>query len=217
MRRSASPLPRRRAEREQLLRPLVRAAASSRLTPRRAEDARRGCRPSGGRACRRARSRAPSSPRRGGCSGTSARSRAAVTACGGLPVTSVAVEDDRARGRLVDAGEHVEERRLAGAVRADQADDRRRAGTVKSTSLTATRPPNSLRTPVACRSASAITPPPLRARRRSRRRRAARRGRRARTRACVAPRGSARAGRNSITTSSIDAVDAELVLRHVEV
>ena len=29
-----------------------------------------------------------------------------------------------ARGRLVDAGEHVEERRLAGAVRADQADDR---------------------------------------------------------------------------------------------
>ena len=36
----------------------------------------------------------------------------------------VAVEDDPAGGRLVDAGEHVEERRLAGAVRADQADDR---------------------------------------------------------------------------------------------
>src|SRR4029450_8157087 len=36
----------------------------------------------------------------------------------------VAVEDDHAPGRLVDAGDHVEERRLAGAVRADQADDR---------------------------------------------------------------------------------------------
>ena len=35
-----------------------------------------------------------------------------------------AVEQDRARGRLVDPGELVEERRLAGAVRADQRDDR---------------------------------------------------------------------------------------------
>ena len=40
----------------------------------------------------------------------------------------VAVEDDLARGRLVDAGEHVEERRLAGAVRPDQADDRAAPG-----------------------------------------------------------------------------------------
>jgi hypothetical protein len=36
----------------------------------------------------------------------------------------LAVEHDTAGGRLVDAGEHVEERRLAGAVRADQRDDR---------------------------------------------------------------------------------------------
>ena len=36
----------------------------------------------------------------------------------------VAVEDHLARSRLVDAGEHVEERRLAGAVRADQRHDR---------------------------------------------------------------------------------------------
>ncbi len=36
----------------------------------------------------------------------------------------VAVELDHARRRLVDAREHVEERRLARAVRADQADDR---------------------------------------------------------------------------------------------
>src|SRR5207244_3512450 len=34
------------------------------------------------------------------------------------------VEDDRPGGRLVDAGQHVEERRLPRAVRADQADDR---------------------------------------------------------------------------------------------
>src|SRR5581483_9605299 len=35
-----------------------------------------------------------------------------------------AVEDDATRGRLVDAGDHVEEGRLAGAVRTDQRDDR---------------------------------------------------------------------------------------------
>ena len=35
-----------------------------------------------------------------------------------------AVEHDAARGRLVDPGDHVEERRLAGAVRPDQAHDR---------------------------------------------------------------------------------------------
>jgi hypothetical protein len=36
----------------------------------------------------------------------------------------LAAEGDRAVGRLVDPGEHVEERRLAGPVGADQADDR---------------------------------------------------------------------------------------------
>ena len=35
-----------------------------------------------------------------------------------------AIEDDAAGGRLVDAREHVEERRLAGSVRPDKADDR---------------------------------------------------------------------------------------------
>ena len=40
----------------------------------------------------------------------------------------VAVEDDLPGGRLVDAGQHVEEGRLAGAVGADQADDRPFAG-----------------------------------------------------------------------------------------
>ena len=49
--------------------------------------------------------------------------------------------------RRVEAGDHVEERRLAGAVRADQADDRALLGIVKSTSLTATRPPKRLVTP----------------------------------------------------------------------
>src|SRR5207248_5538501 len=41
-----------------------------------------------------------------------------------LPGHVMAVEDDPPRGRLVDAREHVEEGRLAGAVRPDQRDDR---------------------------------------------------------------------------------------------
>ena len=36
---------------------------------------------------------------------------------------ALAVEDDVATGRLVDARDQVEQRRLAGAVRADHADD----------------------------------------------------------------------------------------------
>src|ERR687884_115471 len=43
-----------------------------------------------------------------------------AVSCGFIP----AVEDHGARRRLVDARQHVEEGRLAGAVRADQADDR---------------------------------------------------------------------------------------------
>src|SRR5581483_3675633 len=42
----------------------------------------------------------------------------------GLPRDVLSVEDHPPGGRLVDAGEHVEEGRLPGAVRADQADDR---------------------------------------------------------------------------------------------
>ena len=48
----------------------------------------------------------------------------AVIACGGMPGDLGPVEHDRARRRLVDAREQVEERRLAGAVRPDQRDDR---------------------------------------------------------------------------------------------
>ena len=48
-----------------------------------------------------------------------------VILCGGLPGRCRRPsKNDEPRRRLVDAGEHVEERRLAGAVRADQADDR---------------------------------------------------------------------------------------------
>ena len=44
--------------------------------------------------------------------------------CGGEPAMSLPSKTIAARRRLVDPGDHVEERRLAGAVRADQADDR---------------------------------------------------------------------------------------------
>ena len=50
----------------------------------------------------------------------------AVIRSGRRPVTSCAVEQDPAGRRLVEPGEHVEEGRLAGAVRADDRDDRLR-------------------------------------------------------------------------------------------
>ena len=43
--------------------------------------------------------------------------------CGFMPPTDFAVEGERALGRRVDAREQVEERRLAGAVGADERDD----------------------------------------------------------------------------------------------
>ena len=43
--------------------------------------------------------------------------------CGGMRGDVLAVEDDPARGRLVDAADQVEDRRLAGAVRADDRED----------------------------------------------------------------------------------------------
>ena len=58
-----------------------------------------------------------------GCAGTSARARRARAGAALQRVTSLPLELDRPRGREVEAGEHVDERRLAGAVRADQPDD----------------------------------------------------------------------------------------------
>ena len=55
----------------------------------------------------------------------------------------------------VEAGEHVEERRLAGAVGPDQADDRL-ARDREETSLTATRPPNWIGDAVGVRSATTV-------------------------------------------------------------
>ena len=72
-----------------------------------------------------------------------ARHAGPVTRSGASAVMSLAVERDLAAGRLVEPGQHVEERRLAGAVGADDRDDRLRR-TVKSTSLTAIRPPKIL-------------------------------------------------------------------------
>ena len=63
-------------EREQLVRALARLRFLA-AHARRAEDRSERFRLAAGRACRRARSRARSSPGRGGCSGTCGRSRAA--------------------------------------------------------------------------------------------------------------------------------------------
>ena len=69
-----------------------------------------------------------------------------VTRSGRLAVMSLPSKSDLAGRRLVEAGQAVEERRLAGAVGPDQRDDRLSAGRVKSTSLTATRPPKTFET-----------------------------------------------------------------------
>ena len=97
--------------------PLPRRACARRARSRRTR--RRAC----ARAGRSSRSRARTGWRRGGCSGTCARCRARRPRCGFRPVERRAVEHERAAVGRVDAGEHVEERRLARAVRADQAVD----------------------------------------------------------------------------------------------
>ena len=73
---------------------------------------------------RPSRSRAPSSCRTAGCSETCGRCRAGdlVRARPGDVTT---VEDDPTARRTRKAGQHVEERRLAGAVGTDDRDDRR--------------------------------------------------------------------------------------------
>ena len=60
---------------------------------------------------------------------------------GRSPVTSLPSKVMRPMRRLVEPGEHVEERRLARAVGADDRDDRRCGAIANDTSLTATRPP----------------------------------------------------------------------------
>ena len=74
-------------------------------------------------------------------SGRCARGRAARSGTGRSRVMSLAVETDRARGRRMHAGDQVDQRGLAGAVRADQADDLALARARSETSSTARRPP----------------------------------------------------------------------------
>ena len=123
----------------------------------------------------------------------------------------VAVEDDLAGGRRVDAGEHVEERRLAGAVRADQAVIEPRGDRRSRRPATATRPPNSLRSDRArtssrsslmpgCASSSSLERPSSSCS--SCRRRAL---------------GSSPSGRKSMNVHDRGAVDQVGVLRDVEV
>ena len=93
------------------------------------------------------------------------------------------------------------------------------SGIAKSTSETATRPPNSLRIAVAS-SRFAIRTPPSRAvatRRASRRRTGTRRGPPARARACAGHSAAGPAADSSMTSTMIDPVDPAGVLRHVDV
>ena len=59
-----------------------------------------------------------------------------------MPTTDLPAKRDRARGRLVDAGDHIEDGGLARAVRADEPDEFALADRAATRSLTAFRPPN---------------------------------------------------------------------------
>ena len=98
------------------------AEADRRGRPPRLPQARRRARD--GADARRPRcSRARSSRRTAARSGRCGRCRAARSRCGGMPVTSCAGEADAACARRKEAGDQGEQRRLAGAVRADQRRD----------------------------------------------------------------------------------------------
>ena len=73
---------------------------------------------------------------------------------GRQPGDVLPVEEHAPAGRLVEAGDRVEEGRLARAVRPDQADDRAAWGWLKSTLFTATRPPKRMVMPWARRARS---------------------------------------------------------------
>ena len=117
----------------------------------------------------RSGSRARSSWRTGGCSGRSARRRRAGSGspsiCSSRTGPCVAVEGQPADGRLVEAGQAVEDGGLAGAVRADDRGDLALARS-KDRSLMATRPPKRM---VRCSTSSSgaarhpLGPPPGRA------------------------------------------------------
>ena len=107
--------------------------------------------PAGAGARRRGCSRGRSWSRRAGCSGRSARSRGARSGPAAGWWIGVAVEGDLALVDVEEAGDAVEERRLAGAVGTDDAGDRALLRSSKSRFPTATRPPKRLVTPSASR------------------------------------------------------------------
>ena len=92
---------------------LARVACASRDAARAARQTAR----------RRRRSPAPSSSGTAARSGTCARGPSRAIWCGRWRVMSLAVEAHAAAVGRMHAGDHIDERGLAGAVRADQADD----------------------------------------------------------------------------------------------
>ena len=114
-------------------RPSPRRAAPARARARRAarSPAMAGAPPQAACARRPARCRARSGCRTRGRAGTCARGRARASCSAGRPVMSRPANVTRAGVRRVEPGDEVEHRGLAGAVRADDADElalvRRRA------------------------------------------------------------------------------------------
>ena len=109
-------------EGEPLLRELARSRAPRAAGPACAASSA-GRPPLCARRRRPSRSPARSCSGRGGASGTCARSRDRVIGAGRGPTMLLPSKQDVAARRVVDARDQVEERRLAGAVRPDDADD----------------------------------------------------------------------------------------------
>ena len=122
--------------------PCSRAVALLAARPAAGGGSSRTARPSCARAGRPSRSRPPSSsPNRRMFWNVRATPSAVIRSgprAGDVAGRRSVIRPD---GRLVEAGEHVEERRLAGAVGPDDRDDRALAGSSNETSSTATRPP----------------------------------------------------------------------------
>ena len=113
---------------------------------RRSSRARKTPRPSSARS-RAARSRAPCERGRGRSPARSSRSRRASASRGAWKADRPAVDEQLPCVRPVDAADHLRERRLPGAVLADEAVDASRRRSARETSSSACTPPKRFEMP----------------------------------------------------------------------